>query len=181
MTQRCSFCDIAHDETDSRCPTDLEYERGYRNGINQKAKELEPIKRQLEAAYAHERQTHEQLGAILGTDDSLEECAKRMQAKLAAAEARCAEQDAQLRRGVAHAEERVDLLQRLAAAEARCAATHPCVWRYDATHEKYDTSCGGAWCFMEDGILENKLRFCPHCGGPVHEESARAAGGSNNG
>jgi chromosome segregation ATPase len=118
MTQRCSFCDIAHDETDSRCPTDLEYERGYRNGINQKAKELEPIKRQLEAAYAHERQTHEQLGAILGTDDSLEECAKRMQAKLAAAEARCAEQDAQLRRGVAHAEERVDLLQRLAAAEA---------------------------------------------------------------
>lgn len=30
----------------------------------------------------HERQTHERLGAILGTDDSLEECAKRLKAEV---------------------------------------------------------------------------------------------------
>lgn len=47
MTQRCSFCDIAHAETDGRCPTDLEYERGYRNGMNQKSKELEKCAERL--------------------------------------------------------------------------------------------------------------------------------------
>lgn len=52
MTQRCSLCDIAHDETDGRCPTDLEYERGYRNGMNQKAKELAPLEQRLAAAEA---------------------------------------------------------------------------------------------------------------------------------
>lgn len=36
------------------------------------------LTRERDDLQEHERQTHERLGAILGTDDSLEECAKRM-------------------------------------------------------------------------------------------------------
>lgn len=121
MTQRCRICDIAHEET-SRCPTDMEYERGYRSGMNQKAKELEPIKRQLEAAYDHERQTHARLSAILGADDSLEKCAARLTQRLAEAEAllREATEDREEsdRMSDLHIVERDEALQRLAAAEA---------------------------------------------------------------
>lgn len=38
MTMRCSRCDIAHEET-SRCPTELEFERGYRAGFYKGSKE----------------------------------------------------------------------------------------------------------------------------------------------
>lgn len=41
----------------------------------------------LAEAEAHEQQTHERLGVILGTDTSLEDAAKRMAKRLAAAEA----------------------------------------------------------------------------------------------
>lgn len=52
-----------------------------------------------------------------------------------------------------------------------------CVWRYDATHYKYDTSCGEAWQFSNDGdVRENCVQYCPFCGGRV-SEAARAAGG----
>lgn len=48
---------------------------------------VEALKQRLAAAEAHEQKTHERLGAILGTDTSLEEAAKRMAERLAAAEA----------------------------------------------------------------------------------------------
>lgn len=38
----------------------------------------EDVTEMLREALEHEQQTHERLGAILGTDDSLEQCAKRM-------------------------------------------------------------------------------------------------------
>lgn len=42
--------------------------------------ENERLAGEVEELREHERQTHERLGAILGTDDSLEECAKRLKA-----------------------------------------------------------------------------------------------------
>ena len=44
------------------------------------------LHQRLAASEAHEQQTHERLGAILGTDTSLEDAAKRMAERLAAAE-----------------------------------------------------------------------------------------------
>lgn len=35
MTHRCEQCDGLHDPELSRCPIDLEYERGYRSGYKQ--------------------------------------------------------------------------------------------------------------------------------------------------
>ena len=44
-----------------------------------------------------------------------------------------------------------------------------CSWTYDTTCEKYDTQCGHAWCFMEDGVKENGVKYCPFCGGLISE------------
>lgn len=66
--------------------------------------------------------------------------------------------------------ELAEVQQRLAAAEAWNEFVHTqnkCEWTYDETSEHYDTGCGKAWCFQEDGIKENGLRFCPFCGGFV--------------
>lgn len=49
MTMRCSRCDIAHEET-SRCPTDLEYERGYRAGLDQAKITIAEREKHLSAA-----------------------------------------------------------------------------------------------------------------------------------
>ncbi len=47
---------------------------------------------------------------------------------------------------------------------------NPCEWKYDEEHEKYDTSCGSAWSFIDEGIEENGVKFCHRCGKPVVEE-----------
>jgi hypothetical protein len=39
------------------------------------------LRAELAELLEHEKQTHERLGKILGTDDSLEECAKRLRAE----------------------------------------------------------------------------------------------------
>lgn len=68
-----------------------------------------------------------------------------------------------------------ELRARLAAAEAwneYVMTQKKCRWTYDETSEHYDTGCGKAWCFMEDGIEENGVKFCPFCGGFI-----QAAGG----
>jgi hypothetical protein len=45
----------------------------------------------------------------------------------------------------------------------------PCEWKYDEDHCKYDTSCGEAWSFIDDGIEENGVKYCFKCGKPVIE------------
>lgn len=45
-----------------------------------------------------------------------------------------------------------------------------CVWTHDDDHELYETSCGNGWSFTEGGIEENKVKFCPFCGGTVAKE-----------
>lgn len=43
------------------------------------------LRRERDELAEHERQTHERMGAILGTDDSMERCAERLRAKYDAA------------------------------------------------------------------------------------------------
>ena len=67
------------------------------------------------------------------------------------------------------------LRQQLAEARALLAVRQVCEWKYDDTHEKYGTTCGHAWQFIDDGIAENGVHFCPFCGGFITE--AASAGG----
>lgn len=39
-----------------------------------------------------------------------------------------------------------------------------CRWVYDEHCFKWDTSCGGAFQFIDDGPKENGMKFCPYCG-----------------
>jgi DNA-directed RNA polymerase subunit RPC12/RpoP len=39
-----------------------------------------------------------------------------------------------------------------------------CLWVYDSGHEKWDTECGQAFTFLNDGVAENGFVFCPYCG-----------------
>lgn len=55
-------------------------------------------------------------------------------------------------------------VERLKAADERT-----CLWKFDEDHCKYDTGCGKAWSFIDDGIAENGLVYCPFCGGKVSE------------
>ena len=60
---------------------------------------------------------------------------------------------------------------RWAKAEIERLTREPCVWRYDDTHYKHDTSCGHAWQFMDDGVKENGVQYCPFCGGEIQENT----------
>ena len=44
-----------------------------------------------------------------------------------------------------------------------------CAWKYDDYEDKWDTMCGEAFTFFENGPLENKMRYCCYCGKPLHE------------
>lgn len=59
--------------------------------------ELAAMRAKLAEAEAHEQETHRSLGAILGTDDSLEQCALRMKQRAEAAEKDVAEALAHIR------------------------------------------------------------------------------------
>jgi len=64
------------------------------------------------------------------------------------------------------------LTARLAAAEAwneYVRTQHKCQWAYDETREVYITSCDHAWMFIDDGIVENGVKYCPFCGGFINE------------
>jgi DNA-directed RNA polymerase subunit RPC12/RpoP len=52
-------------------------------------------------------------------------------------------------------------LKRAKELEAQNDAT--CMWRYDPDGP-WETSCGGAWEFIDDGPEENNCLYCPHCG-----------------
>ena len=47
-----------------------------------------------------------------------------------------------------------------------------CVWTADE-NGKYNGSCGIQWSFIEGGIRENFLSFCPWCGSRVVEQDGR--------
>jgi hypothetical protein len=49
--------------------------------------------------------------------------------------------------------------------------TH-CSWSIDA-EGTWSGTCGAEWCFNDGGPDDNKMRFCPECGKPLHEEPAR--------
>lgn len=43
-----------------------------------------------------------------------------------------------------------------------------CKWEYQGEWDHYwQTSCGGAHVFEEDGPKENDYKFCPYCGGEL--------------
>ena len=70
--------------------------------------------------------------------------------------------------------ESADLMESLAV-EVEKLRRPQCVWTHDEDYEQYTTSCGSSWSFIDDGIAENGVKFCPHCGGEVKED-AKAAG-----
>jgi hypothetical protein len=47
-----------------------------------------------------------------------------------------------------------------------------CKWTLDTDEwngDSWDTTCGERFVFMNDGPLENRMRFCPYCGGDLEE------------
>ena len=48
-----------------------------------------------------------------------------------------------------------------------------CRWVFDEDGP-YETGCGRAWQFIEDGVKENGVRFCPFCGGEIIEAGGEA-------
>ena len=55
--------------------------------------------------------------------------------------------------------------------QAIAALREPCVWTYDEFHDKWDTGCGDAWWFLEGGLKENRLTYCPNCAHLVKEKA----------
>lgn len=53
----------------------------------------------------------------------------------------------------------------------RAASPEPsvCEWTYDDNEyaPKWDSACGEAWCFIDGGPEENRVRYCHGCGKPV--------------
>ena len=43
----------------------------------------------------------------------------------------------------------------------------PCIWFEGDEHGKFDTGCGAAFTFTDDGIEENGFNNCPYCGGRI--------------
>jgi hypothetical protein len=63
----------------------------------------------------------------------------------------------------------------IAAAEARGAARvreRECSWHSNPEYSLWEGECGAAWTFENGGLEENKVRYCPNCGGRVRVEDA---------
>jgi hypothetical protein len=39
-----------------------------------------------------------------------------------------------------------------------------CTWTQDGSLEYYNTECGNAFYFTDEGPTEHEFRFCPYCG-----------------
>ena len=51
--------------------------------------------------------------------------------------------------------------------------TKTCKWEHivDSYNDYYETECGNDFCLCNDETLEeNKMRYCPYCGGRIKEE-----------
>lgn len=48
-----------------------------------------------------------------------------------------------------------------------------CKWKCNVNDwaDWWDTGCGGSYTIMEGTPKENKMRFCPYCGGKIVEIS----------
>lgn len=46
-----------------------------------------------------------------------------------------------------------------------------CYWELDPSEEFYEMGCGGAYCFTEGDLEENKFVFCPKCGKKIKEKT----------
>ena len=44
-----------------------------------------------------------------------------------------------------------------------------CDWTYEGETCSFETSCGHAFKFIDDGIEENGFKFCPYCGKAINE------------
>lgn len=38
----------------------------------------------------------------------------------------------------------------------------------------WEGKCGALWTFIDDGVVENKMHYCPQCGGKVSVAAAQA-------
>lgn len=54
-----------------------------------------------------------------------------------------------------------------------------CKWTSDADMDAWESACGEAWQFMNDGPTENNVRFCQGCGKPVEITPPAPTGGEN--
>jgi hypothetical protein len=56
---------------------------------------------------------------------------------------------------------------------ANCGGVKLCHWqREDEDSSLYHTECGRSWEFIEDGIKENRVKYCFNCGGLVVEDES---------
>ena len=53
--------------------------------------------------------------------------------------------------------------------EEKIPHTTECIWKYDEDHDKWDTECGNAHCFIDGNITENNYTHCPYCGKYIKE------------
>ncbi len=44
-----------------------------------------------------------------------------------------------------------------------------CQWKFDQDYFKWDTDCGNAHQFMDEGPKANHYKYCPYCGRKVME------------
>ena len=46
-----------------------------------------------------------------------------------------------------------------------------CVWKHENDESGYyETACGHAWQFTEGNLKDNRVVYCPYCGGLIQEE-----------
>lgn len=45
-----------------------------------------------------------------------------------------------------------------------------CEWHHSRSGECYETKCGNAFQFTNDGVRENDFKYCPFCGGTIVEK-----------
>ena len=49
---------------------------------------------------------------------------------------------------------------------------HTCHWQLtdpDFDSNTFETECGKMWTFVDGGVEDNGLKYCPYCGGKVDE------------
>jgi rRNA maturation endonuclease Nob1 len=57
-----------------------------------------------------------------------------------------------------------------------------CAWfRADDDTDMWESACGNAFQFNDDGPVENKFAFCPYCGARVDAEPVRLSSAMRRG
>ena len=42
-----------------------------------------------------------------------------------------------------------------------------CKWKYDEAYDFWDTACEESFCLIEGTLKDNKMKYCPYCGGRI--------------